>query len=125
MPGVVLRHETEVPMEEKGPARVAELITYDDNPELTLARVVITGPYPPHSSDDMSQIVYVEEGHGEAVVDGETYLLRPGSTLSIPAGSVHSYQPKGRASQSQLVLLVANAPGFRLDRLKWPEASPA
>jgi mannose-6-phosphate isomerase-like protein (cupin superfamily) len=36
------------------------------------------------------QFIRVEDGHGQAVVDGKNYELEDGSAIVIPAGSVHN-----------------------------------
>ena len=51
---------------------------------------------PAHQHLNESETVYVVEGEFESVVDGERRKLRPGDTVHIPAGVVHSGGGQGR-----------------------------
>lgn len=48
--------------------------------------------------DDADQLLYVVEGHGQAVLDGEPLALEPGQLVYVPAGVRHDIQNTGQAS---------------------------
>lgn len=44
---------------------------------------------PMERHEDLSQFVRVEQGHGEVIIDGQTYEIHEGHGVVIPSGSWH------------------------------------
>lgn len=69
---------------------------------LTLAKP--GGEFPEHA-DPYTHIFYIIEGEGEAWVEGERFLWKRGSALTVPAGKKHGYRNPGK---SDLLLITLN-----------------
>lgn len=65
------------------------------------------GPRNRHNGAD--QWLYVESGHGEAVVNGHTYPLDPGSLVLIARGDTHEIRNTGRTALKTLNIYVPPA----------------
>jgi len=51
----------------------------------------------PHYHKAYDEVYYVLSGHGQLVVENETYELRSGAVAVIPAGAMHSLEAEGDA----------------------------
>ncbi len=69
---------------------------------LTLAK---PGAEFPDHIDPYGHIFYILEGQGEAWVDGQTFLLKKGTALTVPAGEKHGYRNPGN---EDLLLITLN-----------------
>lgn len=56
---------------------------------------------------DMDESVFLIQGSMKAILDGETFLLGPGDSLFIPAGTEHNYFNAGR--DDDLIMLMYNS----------------
>ena len=54
--------------------------------------------FPTHLHDDVYAVVYIVEGKGHVVLDGETYPVTPGVVVHIPPRVVHEFIADGPLS---------------------------
>jgi quercetin dioxygenase-like cupin family protein len=78
------------------------LLPLEFQASLTLAKP--GGEFPEHA-DPYTHIFYIIEGEGEAWVEGEKFLWKRGSALTVPAGQKHGYRNPGK---SDLLLITLN-----------------
>ncbi|MFX0113005.1 MAG: cupin domain-containing protein [Candidatus Hodarchaeota archaeon] len=79
--------------------------------ELTDIKVVLTkvepgGAFSLHK-DPYYHILYFIEGEGEGWLEDETYQIKPGTVVNVPAGVSHGYKNMG---EENLLLLTMNIP---------------
>jgi mannose-6-phosphate isomerase-like protein (cupin superfamily) len=79
------------------------------------------GPDNVHVGAD--QWLYVQEGTGEAVVNGDTYSLAPGSLLLIQRGDKHEIRNTGASPLKTLNVYVP--PAYKPDGEELPAGSSA
>ena len=58
----------------------------------------------PHWHEDLDEVFYVLEGEIEFLLDGELRLASAGSTVFVPAGTVHAFRNAGDRPARQLVV---------------------
>jgi len=51
--------------------------------------------YPAHSHPNSEELIYILRGSGRVLVDGEVGLVRQGTVVLFPEGSVHMLQNNG------------------------------
>jgi quercetin dioxygenase-like cupin family protein len=56
---------------------------------------------PGHSHDNMTEVFFVESGSGTISIDGQAYLLEPGTCVAVDIGEVHEIANTG---EEELVL---------------------
>lgn len=92
---------------EKG-FRVVERAAGAEAATMTLAPGTSTGG-PENTHERSDQWLFVTEGEGEAIVDGETVELRPGTLLLIEKGEAHEIKSTGSGPLCTLNLYVPPA----------------
>lgn len=65
-----------------------------ENDVATLHIVEISEDAREHYHENLSEIYFVLEGEGEILLNGESYPVRPGSTVLINAGTRHKARGK-------------------------------
>ena len=71
---------------------------------VTLTRVEPKGEFSVHA-DDYNHIFLFLEGKGEGRLGDESYEIRPGLIVSVPAGQSHGYR---NTNDSDIILLTIN-----------------
>lgn len=97
----VVRNESDV--QKEGVARSSR--TYmqwlidrrDGVPNFELRKFIIEpgGEIPPHMHEEIEHEQYVLKGSYLVVIDGKEYRVKPGDSIYIPAGRIHSYRNDG------------------------------
>jgi mannose-6-phosphate isomerase-like protein (cupin superfamily) len=97
-----------------GPYRIEPLLTEAEESGATVYRVSVE----PHQQTTASYHLVAEEfyfvltGTGTAVLDGQSYPLRPGDFLRLPPGTRHAFV----TLDEPLEMLDVHVPGCRPDR---------
>lgn len=64
---------------------------------------------PPHTRQ-AEEVIYVTKGEASIVTDENTYLLKPGDTILIPAGVEHYHKNAGNEIVEQLYIFSPQGP---------------
>ena len=85
-----------------------EVVDHLETPECSLRILKLTKDdfIHPHHHHGTTQIYFILEGIAEAMVNGETIVLKPHQTLRIPIDSIHNI----RAEKKALVLSISIPP---------------
>jgi mannose-6-phosphate isomerase-like protein (cupin superfamily) len=70
--------------------------------------------------DHVDQFIKIEQGHGKAILDGQTYAIKGGYSVLIPAGTQHNIINTSKTKSMKLYTLYspANHPPGRLQKTK-------
>jgi len=74
--------------------------------KIALTRVEAGGEFTLHK-DPYHHVFYFISGRGEGWLGDETYEIKPGLVVEVPAGEMHGYKNTG---EEDLVLLTVNIP---------------
>ena len=58
-----------------------------------------------HAHDRNEELIFVHEGEGEAVVDGETHPMRPGTTFYLAKDSRHLFRNTGDTPMTPKIMM--------------------
>ena len=61
-----------------------------------------------HTHPDNEEALYILEGHGRAVIEGQEYPLVPGSKVFLPRGVRHMFVNEGETHMKWVWLIVPN-----------------
>lgn len=91
--------------------------------QLVLMSIPPGGSIPLERHPGTDQFIRVEQGSGEAVVDGERLVLSDDAALIIPAGAEHVIRNTSATKELKLYTIYSPAE-HPADTLQWSSASP-
>ena len=53
---------------------------------------------PAHSHPDAEEVIYVVSGEGKVMIDDEVHLIKAGSVVLFPQGSIHMVRNSGKSA---------------------------
>lgn len=74
--------------------------------QIVWTKVEPNGEFPRHK-DPYHHVFYFLKGQGEGWLGNETYEIKPGTVVEIPAGELHGYKNTG---ENDITLLTVNIP---------------
>lgn len=82
------------------------------DPDIDIAHIKITGRYPDKgrvTNTQCKEVVYVQEGSGVVVVEGQTYELKAGDGVFVDAGEKYYWE-------GHMTIVVACHPTFSMEQ---------
>ncbi|MCL5072351.1 MAG: cupin domain-containing protein [Actinobacteria bacterium] len=70
---------------------------------------------PGHIHESQEEVIYCLEGSGEAVIDGKSMKIKPGTVVYFPPGSLHSINNTGKET---IKLLFMFSPSTKIGAYK-------
>ncbi len=120
-PPVVIDAAARLASRPVGDPSVVPLLT--DAPRSSCAFVVIQGEVPPHVHEKSDETVYILEGEGDVLLDGEWRAVRAGQLIHVPMNVPHAYV--NRAPGGSTVLSTYTPPFTAGDRVPVASVPPA
>ncbi|WP_208722239.1 cupin domain-containing protein [Rhodococcus qingshengii] len=74
------------------------------NIEISIGEIEPGGSAEYHAHHPIEQVVYVIEGEGEGMIDGQTATFRTGDWIFVPAGAFHGFTATGQTPARLLVI---------------------
>ena len=105
-PHALLRHESTVTLEFPwGTLTWMVCGQLGNSRSMTVGKAVLTGGYenPRHRHPNCDEVLHVLSGHIEHDVGDETFELRTGDTLTIPAGVWHQARALGKTDAVMMI----------------------
>lgn len=82
------------------------------DPAIDIAHIIISGRYPDQgrvTNTKSKEVVYIQEGSGIIVVEGQTYELKAGDGLFVDAGEKYYWE-------GHMTILAACHPAFTIEQ---------
>lgn len=88
-----------------GDAEITNILTSEDDPDLSLAHGALDGEHGPTRNSRSARYYYIITGSGRFTVEDKAFIAEAGSVVRVPAG--HQHQIEG-----SLTYIVINRPAF-------------